>query len=211
MINLNRVYSENISLIFKFNIDEVLLTFEDIDLNDMNYKYVCNEQGDEEIISEFYYKHGRKEYNADFVKFLYCHGSVFHSIRRKDAIIAGMWIHCSYLFLCDPSFFVFQNKRDDAISFNGDVIYSGHNIIDEKFRGKHLYSLLLFCVLKHYSGEKKSYIYMTGIESVKMINSAIKHNAKLIAIIKYKRILSFIWKKKELYMDKREKCWRIIN
>lgn len=211
---MNRhIYLNNTSLILVLDIKKSIDGFKDttINLSEDDFVYSCVDSWDERTISKFYNDNGRKEYTEKFVRLLFNHGSSFHSIRKENVIVAGMWIHSRYLFLNDPSFYAFQTSRQDAVEFCSDVIYSGHNYVLQEYRGLHLFTTLVKKILEHYKDTKKYYMYMTSISSQQMIGLGMKHNATLVSIVNTRCFFSTIWKKITYYTDKDRIWWKQID
>lgn len=162
-------------------------------------------------MSRFYKDNGRNDFTIDFLKDEYKQGASFHSIEIEGRIVSGMLIHTGYVYVNAPSFLAFQEKNDQGILLDNDTIYSSHNIVDPSYRGKHLYSMLLYKVLEQYKMSKKNYLLMTGADNSKMLKSSFEHHGEVIGIIESTVFAKTIKKRKVYYENIDKRCWSCVN
>lgn len=138
------------------------------------------------------------EVEAEFEK-----GYQFYGVYKENDIVAGMWIHSGDVNFNAPSFEALKEKHSHTVHFHDRTIYSSHNLVTPEYRGNHLYSTLLQAVLFSEKEKADYYIYITGFDNEKMINSGIKFNGQIIGIAYILRLFKYIWfRKRYLFGDR---------
>ena len=187
--------------IFCFDIKRTVKAFA---LNTMPQNCKNIEKCDASSIAAFYRNNHYDMYlttgevEAEFEK-----GYEFYGVYKDNEIVAGMWIHSGDVNFNAPSFEALKEKHNHIVHFHDRTIYSSHNLVTPKYRGNHLYSTLLQAVLFSEREKADYYIYITGFDNEKMINSGIKFNGQIIGIAYILRLFKYIWfRKRYLFGDR---------
>lgn len=194
--------------VFKFDIKRIVKAF---NLNDYYYencrKY-CIDEADK--ISDFYIRNNYGLYTtSEEIKSEYAKGYEFYGLATDSKILAGMWIHKGKVDFKAPSFEALKSDHRHIVVFDDDTVYSSHNLVDSEYRGKHLYSKLLLSVLRDKQDKADYYIYITGFDNKKMIQSGLKYGGQIIGISFICRFFKYIWIRK--YYSFGNKHWNSIE
>lgn len=193
-------------VIFRFDIQKTIKALEISSHNELCKKYTAN---DADKIAMFYRNNDYGIFmTTDEIIQEFGKNNEFFGIEISSKIVAGMWIHSGRVDIKAPSFQALKDKYRSTVQFQNDTIYSSHNLVDKSFRNQHLYTNLLKSVLFLKKGSVDNYIFITGYNNKKMINSALKYNGQIIGVAYVFRLLKYIWLIKSHFFG--EKYWKNI-
>lgn len=200
---LNFIYKKHLGLIFIIPIKKIEGNYNTTPMED-SVKIIKSKNVNE--ITNFYKRMNRDSINNEIVKKWLSQDHDCFLVYSNDEVIGGNWIFKRKITLNNISGKTLSAKS--SITINDDCVYSGYIIIDPAYRGRGIYQSLQNFVINYYAEiEKyKNILFITGASNGAMIRSAFKSNGKLIGITEVRNFIGFI-RRKELFLDKKEKVW----
>lgn len=189
---IRHLYLCNDTVIIRFNIQNSLKCWEE-ELDQGRYTYVAAVASDAAAISEFYIRNGYSQYTLSTVEAEYERQNQFHAIYDGSRIVAGMWIHRGVVDVNAPSFRALKEHRNHVVCFDADTIYSSHNLVEEAYRGKRLYSMLLYNVFRYHQNDFRFYVIITGMDNKKMLNSSLHYMGQVVGYARTIRLFRRFW------------------